>query len=438
MSSENRAISRRAFLKAASIAGILGGVSGGLATNTVLPLSVPGPQGPAGPGGGAPTGARYVVTELHPDLTAEELHSNTGSPNWDVKHDWSDLLPGVNPTVGDYEFQGSTSRAIGAYGVGSGIKVKGPTTGRWNVARARNAGGEVLDIMAVDDTDGLSSQLWRKAAASSLMDYSTHIISSSRFAGPGSGAGGFGHYTIGGRLTPTAAMVPAFASVPMGLQSVFEVVASKVWGYREKNAGIQSYGMPPLIRILEGTGAGVVLFSPEFATYTTGNVSGNRSGVQTSSFNLTRGMLSENMWFGCKFMIPVTTNIRIWIGLTSANLGSIDDPAVSGIDFLGLRYSTGAGDTTLQAVFSDSTTLTLESIAGALSTTLIYYLFIQSNKNSGESRIVVFKGASAFETSTIDPSSGTPVKNLGFHATAETLTNATKTFRLSHIEVMEE
>lgn len=106
------------------------------------------------------------------------------------------------------------------------------------------------------------------------------------------------------------------------------------------------------------TSTGTVAASNEndtFNSHTSGAVAGNTAGLVSSTFNVWR--INYRPIFACRFMTG--SNIsgqRIYIGIAGATPANSDTLTTS---FIGIRYSTVAGDTGFMAVTCDGTTQTL-------------------------------------------------------------------------------
>lgn len=220
----------------------------------------------------------------------------------------------------------------------------------------------------------------------------------------------------------------------LGLYSTREIVINKSYGFNSKNAAPQSFGIPTPTVILEGTGA-AASDNPQadstFTQYTTGNASGNRAGTQSSTFVLNRRPHQPNL--GCMFRTGASVaDLRFWIVLTSADIGATDDPADGHL--IGLRFSTTT-DANFKAVSKNGTTLNVQQIGTgivpAINTTYKLYVIWTS---IGRAIVGLQTGATVGLIAVTLNLPGITT-NLGFQATLETKTAASKVWNLSHLKV---
>lgn len=224
-----------------------------------------------------------------------------------------------------------------------------------------------------------------------------------------------------------------------GLFAAFDVLNKKFGGFNEFGGNIQSIGIPAPTRILEGTGTNAALLEDGFGSwtrYTTGNASGNRAGVRSAAFDMFRkGTAGSKPFFGVRLRkLSPFTLLRLWIVLTSAEIGATDDPAATHL--IGLRYSTTT-DANLKAVSKDGTTLNVQEFnsPGVIDITLLQSVYILWP--GAANPIVVIDDGVTLDSATLSVNLPSNTVSLGFQVTLETKTAATRNFDLKKVGLLE-
>jgi hypothetical protein len=138
-----------------------------------------------------------------------------------------------------------------------------------------------------------------------------------------------------------------------------------------------------------------------FNSHTSGAVAGNTAGLVSSTFNVWR--VDYRPIFACRIMTgPLITAQRIYIGLAGATPPNSDTLATS---FVGVRYSTVAGDTGFTPVACDGATQTLGTSFGTLFADTLYDLRIYYTSTS---TVVALRVGSASASWTEQAISGGP------------------------------
>lgn len=110
-----------------------------------------------------------------------------------------------------------------------------------------------------------------------------------------------------------------------------------------------------------------------FITLPSTAVIGNLGGWVTSSFNLVRSSLDPTIEIYVKTDATNTTE-RLWVGLISADITNVDDPA-AGTKFIGFRFSTNAADAGWMPVLDDGATMNVGTVlGGVLGNSTVYKL----------------------------------------------------------------
>jgi hypothetical protein len=113
-----------------------------------------------------------------------------------------------------------------------------------------------------------------------------------------------------------------------------------------------------------------------FMTLPTTAAAGNLGGWVTTSFNLIRPSFDPAIEIYIKTSADLSAQ-RDWIGLISADITNVDDPA-AGTKFIGFRYSSVAVDPGWMPVLDDGTTMNVgTALGGAIAINTVYKMKIR-------------------------------------------------------------
>lgn len=161
--------------------------------------------------------------------------------------------------------------------------------------------------------------------------------------------------------------------------------------------------------------------------FQSGSSSGNLGGV-ISPFTLTSS--DALPYFRIVFKTYANINVcRFWIGLSESAIGNTDNLGSSGIEFMGIRYSTVATDSFWTFVTSDGTTMDINASTLAPATDTTYELVINCDGLVVAMYLREF-GTGTYET--IDTTSNIPTSgtSLGLNARVETREAVAKSLQI--------
>lgn len=366
--------------------------------------------------------------------------SQGGSPQITTQ-DWNDLVDGAilkdrttdQSLLSNLEITGADKKFIAGDGFNRGFYLK--NSGAISRGLGKIIGSGATESMEVMELFG--SPAFKQVPGFSDIDYSGHtarsiilgdLVSAPIFSGNFLGfTSGFGFITRADSIG-TNLKFPIFTAL--------ETLGRKFGGLNEFGGNIQAVGIPSPTRILEGVGAGVSSITDgegNWSRYTTGNVSGNRAGFKSAAFDMfRRSSALTRPFFGVRLKkLTPFTSIRLWIVLTSAEISATDDPTSAHL--MGLRYSTTT-DTDLKAVSKDGTTLNVQDFAspGVINIAFLREILIVFLGNLTNPTIVVSDG-NQYDSATLTTNlPGTGI-NLGFQATIETKTAASRSFDIQKL-----
>ena len=194
------------------------------------------------------------------------------------------------------------------------------------------------------------------------------------------------------------------------------------------------------IGIAAPTGTGAVVASPggangngPFVQYTSVATAGNFAGVVTTSFNVLAS--TGEPTFFCVFEPGATvTNARFWCGIGTANPAYVDSPAL-GYQGAGLRFSTVAGDTSIQTFAQDAgNSIALASTGIAFTGNETYTFTMQFSGSTIYYRLYSAPaGGTTYTGSMANP--GISTQSLGVFCVLYTTTTVAKVLKFSRFMV---
>lgn len=127
-----------------------------------------------------------------------------------------------------------------------------------------------------------------------------------------------------------------------------------------------------------------------------------------------------------------TTSRRIWVALTSAALNSTDATGTIATTFIGVRYSTSAGDTTWQCGSGNGTTASYVS-TGVAVTPSTYYDIIIDGTVSGQLTCDIATNGGSYVSVTKSTNVATSTTALGITNMVTTLTTTADIHRIAYV-----
>lgn len=197
-------------------------------------------------------------------------------------------------------------------------------------------------------------------------------------------------------------------------------ISQRRWGYAAPAGSTSTLSTSGVMGALSQNGGAADTSQTEgnYVNYTTGATTGNAAGV-TSAVTTTESQWKPKM--EARVRTPATiSSARDWVGLTNTSLTASDGGTNS---FVGLRYSTSAGDTDWQCVAGDGTSTTAAD-TGVTVHANHYYDVIIDYTVSGTVICSVADNGGAYQSiyvNTHTPSAGT---TLFPELSVTTLTNA--------------
>lgn len=125
-----------------------------------------------------------------------------------------------------------------------------------------------------------------------------------------------------------------------------------------------------------------------------------------------------------------TTSRRMWVALTSAALSTTDGTGALATRYVGLRYSTNAGDVNWQCASGDGTTGSVVDTGVAVTANTAYAITLDWTVSG--TLVCTVNGVSVNKTTNID---ATQTANLGIQASLTTLTAAARSIRLAFLRL---
>jgi hypothetical protein len=187
-------------------------------------------------------------------------------------------------------------------------------------------------------------------------------------------------------------------------------------------------------------GAGVALTKTANSTASIVNSTGNYVQIKTSATNgNTASFTNTNVVQGqlnpiLKTTIQTYTTIasqRIWIALTSASLSTTDAVGASTIKFVGVRYSTSAGDTNFQCVSGNGTTASAIDTGVAVTANTSYT--IELDWSSPSTLICKINNQATTKTTNLESPATT---NLGIHTSITNLGTSIVGLGVAYIKLL--
>lgn len=130
-----------------------------------------------------------------------------------------------------------------------------------------------------------------------------------------------------------------------------------------------------------------------WASYKTAAGAGNAAGLVMNTWvRVDQGTTEAMVWF----LFPeATTNLRLYIGLTSAGFGDTDTPAG---EYLGIRFLSTAGDTKMTAIMK-GTSSQVTSVGATPTISTPYLVYMQYKHDTGKGSIIVYAPSSMAQLS---------------------------------------
>ncbi|HEY2003645.1 MAG TPA: hypothetical protein VGH44_00845 [Candidatus Saccharimonadia bacterium] len=172
-------------------------------------------------------------------------------------------------------------------------------------------------------------------------------------------------------------------------------IAERRWGYAAPAGATTTLTASGLLGALTQNGGASDTGQSEgnYVNYTTGTTSGNAAGVTTAATS------TESRWLPkmvARFRTgSVISSSRVWVGMTNSTLTGGDG---SGVSFVGLRYSTSAGDTDWQCVSNAGGATPTTADTGVAVNTGHYYDVIVDESVSGEIICSIADDGGAYRT----------------------------------------
>jgi hypothetical protein len=221
--------------------------------------------------------------------------------------------------------------------------------------------------------------------------------------------------------------------VPTNLQWQPAFLLSR-WGFwaPPNNTAATTFSSTNLVApTVNGTAAASAQAEDYYVQYTSANAGGNIAGL-TGPLTQTEPRYTTRLATRIR-TDSVVTNRRIWVALNSAALTGSDEAAgASAVIFVGLRYSTNAGDTTWQCGSGDGTTISYVNTGVTVATSTYYDIVIDGSVLGQIDCEIATNGGSYVNTlkATNIPTSTTA---LGITNAATNIANGTIIHRISYV-----
>jgi hypothetical protein len=220
--------------------------------------------------------------------------------------------------------------------------------------------------------------------------------------------------------------------VPTNMQWQSAFLASR-WGYWAP-LGITATAMTS-VNLVAPTVTGTVTSTAQAEDYyvgwTSGATSGNVGGL-TQAFTETEPRYTPRLATRIRTDTSIASR-RIWVGLNSAAITGSDEAAGAGATvFVGLRYSTTAGDTTWQCGSGDGTTISYTN-TGVAVTASTYYDIVLDMSTVGQLTCEVAANGGSYVSVTKSNNVPTNSSPLGITDAVTTLAATTTIHRVAYV-----
>lgn len=155
-----------------------------------------------------------------------------------------------------------------------------------------------------------------------------------------------------------------------------------------------------------------------YTKYTSTATIGSVAGLRNTSLNNTENRYNPKMVVNIHTG-GITTNVRQWVGLSSATLPTSDSPSSSNI--LALRFSTSAADTNWMCITSNGSTTNSQDTGVVYAANTSYQLILDDTNSAAPSCSVVANGATPVVTNGTLNIDSTGIVPLGINVTSTTL-----------------
>lgn len=181
-----------------------------------------------------------------------------------------------------------------------------------------------------------------------------------------------------------------------------------------------------------GTAAASAQTEDRFIQYTSAATTNQSAGIWQNAMAQTRGNYRPKLTTRIRTDSTID-NRRIWVGLTNAKLDGTDGTGALATRYVGVRYSTAAGDTEWQCASGDGTTGSVVSTGVTVVTSTAYDIMVDWSVNGTLTCGIKPFGSDWVLTPKTNNLDTTQTANLGMYNIMTTLTALGRVHRISYM-----